>query len=61
MTTEYLLQRFIEHGEKMRNAQKGYYSTPSYKADTKREFLEAAKKAEAEFDNLLYNAKQLVK
>ena len=61
MTAEYLIQRFIEHGEKMRMAQKGYFATKSYEAEKKKELLLSAKQAEKEFDNLLFNAKQLTK
>jgi len=61
MTPEYLLERFIEHGEKMRTAQKGYFATKSYEEEKKKEFLQSAKQAEREFDNLLFNAKQLIK
>ncbi len=61
MEAEYLLKNFIRIGEKMRNAQKGYFSTKSYQPELKKEYLATAKQAEKEFDNLLFNAKQLVK
>ncbi|MBK7885156.1 MAG: hypothetical protein IPJ81_16235 [Chitinophagaceae bacterium] len=38
MTAEYLIQRFIEHGEKMRIAQKRYFATKSYEAEKKKNF-----------------------
>ncbi len=60
MTPEYLLQKFIEYGSKMRNAQKGFFK--EREDPVKRvEFLNASKKAEREFDTLLESAKQLVK
>lgn len=60
MTPQYLLQKFIEHGEKMREAQKGYFKSP-FGSPEKRTYLSQSKQAEKEFDNLLFNAKQLSK
>ena len=60
MAPEYLIQKFIEHGEKMRNAQKNYFKAV-YGSPAKKNYLSESKQAEKEFDNLLLNAKQLVK
>ena len=60
MTPDYLLQKFIECGTNMRNAQKGFFSSrddPNKRA----EFLNASKKAEKEFDILLESAKKLIR
>lgn len=60
MTPEYLLQKFIEYGQNMRNAQKGFFKERDNLAK-RAEFLNASKKAEREFDLLLENAKQLLR
>lgn len=59
MTPEYLLQKFIEHGEKMRIAQKGYFKLP-YNMPGKKEALAESKRAEKEFDELLVTAKKII-
>lgn len=52
MTPEELLQKFIDIGTNMRNAQKGFFSCRDDSAK-RNEFLNASKKAEKEFDILL--------
>ena len=59
MTPEYLLKKMIEYGSAMRAAQKGFFKE---REPTKRkEYLEASKKAEKEFDSLIEQAKLIVK
>lgn len=60
MAPEYLLKRFIELGEKMLTAQVNYFKAV-YGSDEKKKFLSESKKAEKEFDNLIFNAKQFIK
>lgn len=56
-----MLEKLLEHGEKMRNAQKNYFATSSIERDKKRGFLNESKQAEREFDNVLFNLKQFLK
>ena len=60
MTTEYLLKWLVEHGEKMRTAQKNYFKA-TYGSLEKKKYLSESKTAKKEFDNLIFNAKQLIK
>lgn len=54
MTTEKeAIKLLIEHGEKMRNCQKNYFKNRS------KITLIDSKNAEREFDNLIFNVKQL--
>lgn len=59
MTPEYLLARLIEHGKKMRTAQKNYFATKSFEQEKKQGFLSESKSAERQFDLLLDQAEQL--
>lgn len=55
MSDREMIHKLILHGEKMRNYQKEYFK------GRKKEILILSKRAEVEFDNVIYNAKQLVK
>ena len=55
MTDKEIIQKLLFQGEKMRNCQKEYF-----KNRTKKDLV-ASKQAEWEFDNTVYNVKQLVK
>lgn len=58
MTRKYLLDNMINMGDTLRTAQKNYFSEKD--PVVKKEWLDKSKKAEKQFDNLLFNAKQLV-
>jgi len=59
MTPEYLFKKIIKHGLAMRVAQKGFFKE---RDPTKRkQYLDASKKAEKEFDSLIEQAKLIVK
>lgn len=59
MDDKYLLKKFIEHGDIMRYFQKSFFKEKD--PAKRKELLQSSKKAELEFDNLLFNAKQLIK
>lgn len=59
MTEKEMLQKTIEAGSEMRAYQKSYFSEKD--KDTKKYLLGKSKQAEKEFDNLLFNIKQLMK
>lgn len=58
MTTVILCDKLLEQGEKMRNAQKGYFKEKD--PAKKKQFLIASKQAEQEFDTLIINGKTLI-
>lgn len=59
MTEKELLLKLIEAADKMRAAQKNFFNTSDKKA--RQGFLVSAKQYEKEFDNTVFNIKQLVK
>lgn len=63
MTENEMINKLIEHGEKLRIAQKKYYSHPGGGASQKikNQLRKKARVAEAEFDNVIFNIKQLIK
>jgi hypothetical protein len=61
MTPEYILQQLIRLGEKMRTAQKNFFATKSYEAEKKQNYYSESKIAERQFDQLLDQAKKILK
>jgi hypothetical protein len=59
MTEREMLDKIIEIGTNMRAAQKGFFSTKD--PTQKKDFLVKSKVHEKEFDNALFNVKQLLK
>lgn len=59
MIPDYFLQKLVEHGDKMRTLQKAFFAEKDY--IKKRDLINPSKKAEREFDEVLFNVKQLLK
>ncbi len=59
MTTDYMLKNLLKAGEKMRQLQKGYFSEKD--PMIKKELLEKSKHAERNFDNAIFNIKNMTK
>lgn len=59
MSEKEMLEKIIEIGSNMRAAQKGFFATKD--PIQKKEYLIKSKQHEKEFDNALFNIKQLLK